>query len=143
MAESDEAARQAPFPIVAIGASAGGVEALESFFRAVPPGTGMAFVVITHLDPNRQSWLAEIIGRCTTMPTVAAADDTAVAPEHVYVLPPGGILTVKNRRLQLRPKTLDRADRSPIDIFFGALAEDVTDAAVGVVLSGGGHDGTQ
>jgi two-component system CheB/CheR fusion protein len=142
MAESDEAARQAPFPIVAIGASAGGVEALESFFKAVPTGNGMAFVVVTHLDPHRQSWLAEIIGRCTPMPAVAAADGVDVAPEHVYVLPPGGILTIKQRRLQLRPKSLDLADRSPIDIFFCALAEDVTDAAVGVVLSGGGHDGT-
>ena len=79
-------------PIVGIGASAGGVEALEQFFRSVPADNRLAFVVVTHLLPNRESMLSEILGRVTTMPVVEAQDDQAVEAEHVYVLPPGAIL---------------------------------------------------
>src|SRR5437667_11659193 len=82
-------------PIVGIGASAGGVEALERFFKAMPADNGMAFVVVTHLPPNRESMLAEIIGRSTQMPVVNARDGETVEAEHVYVLPPGAILTIR------------------------------------------------
>lgn len=132
----------APFPIVGIGASAGGVEALEAFFGAMPRDNGMAFVVITHLDPNRESWLADILGRCTTMPVAAARDGDEVKAQQVYVLPPGVILTIEQGHLRLRARGTEHSDRAPIDIFFSSLAEDRTEAAVGIVLSGAGSDGT-
>jgi two-component system, chemotaxis family, CheB/CheR fusion protein len=128
-------------PIVGIGASAGGVEALEAFFRSVPGDNGLAFVVVTHLSPDRKSMLAEILGRTTGMPVVDAQDDQEVEAEHVYVLPPGAILTIRNGRLQLRHTGPDH-ERAPIDVFFNSLAEDQGEHAIGVVLSGGGSDGT-
>ena len=128
-------------PIVGIGASAGGVEALEAFFRSVPDDNGLAFVVVTHLSPDRKSMLAEILGRATHMPVVDAQNDQEVEAEHVYVLPPGAILTISNGRLQLR-HTGPGHERAPIDVFFNSLAEDQAEYAIGVVLSGGGSDGT-
>lgn len=129
-------------PIVGIGASAGGVEALEQFFRSVPADNRLAFVVITHLSPDRKSMLSEILGRATTMPVVEAQDDQAVEAEHVYVLPPGAILTISAGRLRLRHTSPADHERAPIDIFFNSLAEDQGEHAIGVVLSGGGSDGT-
>jgi two-component system, chemotaxis family, CheB/CheR fusion protein len=128
--------------IVGIGASAGGVEALESFFKAVPNDNGMAFVVVTHLDPNRESMLAEILGRATHMPVVNAHDGEPVAAQHVYVLPAGAILTMREGRMQVRRiGALDR-ERAPIDLFFSSLAEDRAEHAIAIVLSGSGTDGT-
>jgi two-component system CheB/CheR fusion protein len=129
-------------PIVGIGASAGGVEALEQFFRAVPADNGLAFVVITHLPHDRESMLADILGRATRMPVVEAKDGERVEGEHVYVLPAGAILTIKEGRLRLRRTGAADRERAPIDVFFNSLAEDQTEHAIGVVLSGGGHDGT-
>src|SRR5215472_4345495 len=104
--------------IVGIGASAGGVEALEAFFKAVPGDNGMAFVVVTHLDPNRESMLAEILGRATRMPVVNAQDGAPVAAQHVYVLPAGAILTARDGRLQVR--AIGDRERAPIDLFFAS-----------------------
>jgi two-component system, chemotaxis family, CheB/CheR fusion protein len=132
----------ARFSIVGIGASAGGVEALEAFFAAMPAESGMAFVVVTHLDPKRESWLAEIIGRRTTMPVAAARDGDKVAPQHVYVMPPGMVMTIEWGHLRLREADADHHERAPIDVFFTSLAEDQGEDAVGIVLSGGGRDGT-
>ena len=129
-------------PIVGIGASAGGVEALEALFRAMPYQNGMAFVVVTHLDPNRESMLAEILGRATRMPVANARDGEPVEAQHVYVLPAGAILTIREGQLHLRrTDTVDR-ERTPIDLFFNSLAKDQTEHAIGIVLSGGGTDGT-
>jgi two-component system, chemotaxis family, CheB/CheR fusion protein len=128
-------------PIVGIGASAGGVEALEAFFKSVPADNSLAFVVVTHLSPDRKSMLAEILGRATRMPVVDAQNDQEVEAEHVYVLPPGAILTIRDGRLQLRYTGPDH-ERAPIDVFFNSLAEDQAEHAIGVVLSGGGSDGT-
>ena len=89
-------------PIVGIGASAGGVEALEQFFKSRPAGNGLAFVVLTHLPPDRESMLSEILGRATRMPVVDARDGEKVEAEHVYVLPPSAILTIRGGNLQLR-----------------------------------------
>jgi two-component system CheB/CheR fusion protein len=129
-------------PIVGIGASAGGVEALEAFLRSVPADNSLAFVVVTHLSPDRKSMLAEILGRATAMPVVDAQDDQAVKAEHVYVLPPGAILTIRNGRLRLRHTGPGDHERAPIDVFFNSLAEDQAEHAIGIVLSGGGSDGT-
>jgi two-component system CheB/CheR fusion protein len=129
-------------PIVGIGASAGGVEALEAFFRAVPADNGMGFVVVTHLPPDRDSLLAEIIGRASRMPVVNARDDQPVEAQHVYVLPSSAVLTIREGRLRLRHTGAAHHERAPIDVFFTSLAEDQGQHAIGVVLSGGGSDGT-
>jgi two-component system, chemotaxis family, CheB/CheR fusion protein len=129
-------------PIVGIGASAGGVEALEQFFKSVPAGNGLAFVVLTHLPPDRESMLSEILGRATRMPVVDARDGDKVEAEHVYVLPPGAILTIRKGHLQLRWAGPTDRERAPIDVFFNSLAEDQAEHAIGIVLSGSGHDGT-
>ena len=126
-------------PIVGIGASAGGVEALEQFFKAVPADHGMAFVVVTHLSPNHESMMAEILGRATQMPVFYARDGESVQLQQVHVLPPGATLTIREGRLRLhRTRAADR-ERTPIDVFFNSLA-DQGEHAIGVVLSGGGSD---
>src|SRR5690349_3252900 len=103
-------------PIVGIGASAGGVEALEQFFKSVPVDNGLAFVIVTHLPPNRASMLSGILGRATRMPVVDARDGERVEAEHVYVLPPSAILTIREARLQLRRTGATDHERAPIDV---------------------------
>ena len=144
MPEKDHApkvAEPAEFPVVGIGASAGGLEALEQFFSAVPPRSGMAFVVIQHLDPTHPSAMASLLKRHTAMP-VAEAEERAVEPDHVYVMPPTKIVSLAGRTLRLR----ERADQSDlglsVDVFFHSLATELKESAVGVILSGTGRDGT-
>src|SRR5215813_6246791 len=91
-----------PFPIVGVGASAGGVEALEYLFKAMPPEPGMAFVIITHLAPGRESMLPEILARDTRMPVLIAENDQAVRPNHVYVVPADAVLGITKGRLGVR-----------------------------------------
>ncbi len=137
---AQSAARQ--FLIVGLGASAGGIPAFEGFFKHVPRDSGMAFVVVTHLSPDRESLLHEVIGRFTTMAVVVAQDGTEVVPGHVYVLPQNAILGIEQGRLRVRrPNELQR-QRKPVDIFFAELAKDQGEHAVGIVLSGGDADGT-
>jgi len=128
------------FPIVGIGASAGGVEALEGLFRAMPADSGIAFVVVTHLAPKRESMLPEILARDTRMPVLTAEHDQSVRRNHVYVAPADAVLHIQKGCLRLR-ETADR-ERTPIDSFFAALAEDQGEFAIGIVLSGAGSDGT-
>ena len=130
------------FPTVGIGASAGGIEALEGFFRGVPNDPGLAFVVVTHLSPDRESALHEIIGRYTNLGVHIATDDLLVEANNVYVLPADSILSIRRRRLLIRKPNSGRRERKPIDIFFSSLAADLGELAVGVVLSGGDGDGT-
>lgn len=129
-------------PIVGIGASAGGVEALELFFRSVPPDSGLAFVVVTHLAPDHESMLAEILGRATQMQVLNAQDGQTVETGHVYVLPPGAVVTIQQGRLRLRRISAGKRERAPIDEFFNSLAVEQAERAIGVILSGGGSDGT-
>src|ERR1700737_3247317 len=129
-------------PIVGIGASAGGVEALEGFFKSMPADNGMGFVVVTHLPPNRESMLALIIGRATQMPVVDARDGEMVDAEHVYVLPAGAVLTIREGRLRLRHTGTADHERTPINLFFTSLAQDQAEHTIGIVLSGTGSDGT-
>jgi two-component system, chemotaxis family, CheB/CheR fusion protein len=129
------------FPIVGIGASAGGIEALEGFFRGLPPAPGLALVVVTHLSPERESLLPEIVGRYTALPVQVATDGMQVRNDHVYVMPAKAILGIENRRLTLR-KSSSYRQHKPIDIFMSALAVDIGELAGGVVLSGGDADGT-
>jgi two-component system CheB/CheR fusion protein len=132
---------ESPFPIVGIGASAGGLRALEDFFKSVPFNPGMAFVIVTHLAPDRESFLADILARHTDLPVQVARDGQKVEPNRVYVLPPNASLTIAGHRLQLCDAGPGRRERMPIDVFFASLAQDRGEYAVGIVLSGSGHDG--
>lgn len=129
------------FAIVAVGASAGGIEALKSFFRPFPAKTGMAFVVVIHLDPQRESLLPSIMSRWTGMPVVQASDGTRVVPNKVYVIPPNAVMTIADGQLRTR-KRRNPAERMPLDTFLTSLAEDQGERAVAVVLSGSGSDGS-
>jgi len=130
------------FPIVGIGASAGGLEALEIFLRGVPPRCGMAFVVVQHLDPTHKGMLVELLGRGTSMPVVQARDRVRVEPEHVYVIPPNKDMSLLHGTLHLLPQASPRGLSLPIDFFFRSLAEDQQERSIGVILSGMGSDGT-
>ena len=131
-----------PFPIVGVGASAGGVEALEGFFRGVPRTPGFAVVIVTHLSPDRASRLHEIVARHTELPVHVAADGQPVECDTVYVLPADAVLGIEEGRLRLHRPNATSRERRPIDVFFAALAADQGEAAAGVVLSGGDGDGT-
>ncbi len=129
--------------VVAIGASAGGIEAFRLFFEAMPADSGISFVVVLHMSADRKSMLAEIIGRWTKMPVCEAADGGRIKPNHVYVIPPGHIGTLRGGRLRLRALAPDvPREATPIDEFFDSLAADFGENAIGVVLSGTGHDGS-
>ncbi|PKO86755.1 MAG: chemotaxis protein CheB [Betaproteobacteria bacterium HGW-Betaproteobacteria-12] len=130
------------FPIVAIGASAGGLEALEQFLGHVPPASGMAFVVIQHLDPDRKDMLSELLQRTTPMPVMPARNRLKVRPDTVYVIPPNTDISILHGSLYLLDPVAPRGLRLPIDFFFHALAEDRRELAIGVILSGMGCDGT-
>jgi two-component system CheB/CheR fusion protein len=132
----------APFPTVGIGASAGGLDAFTEILRALPPDTGMAFVVIQHLDPTHASMLPEILGRATSMPVTEVADQMVVKPNHVYVIPPGVTMAITRGTLQLTPRREVKGQHRPIDHFLRALAEDQGHRAIGVILSGSATDGT-
>ena len=132
------------FPIVGIGigAAAGGLEPLRTLLAGLPPDTGMAFVVVQHVDAAHDSIAADLLLPLTRMPVVAVEPDaTPLRPDHVYVLPPGSDVEVNAN--VLRPQRPDASgSRQPIDFFFRALAADARSRAIGVVLSGHGHDGT-
>ena len=129
------------FPIVGVGASAGGIQALESLFRAMPADPGMSFVVIMHLAPDRKSLLTDILARHAKMSVEVARDGQQLEKDKIYVMPPAAILTIAAGRLRLLATDAAHHERSPIDIFFSALARDRGEYAVGVVLSGSGSDG--
>ena len=131
------------FPIVGIGASAGGLEAFLSLFKALPANTGMGFVVIQHMDPSKESLLVDILARAIRIPIVEAKDGMPVMPERIHVIPPGTNMGIANGRLTLVPRTETRGLHLPIDFFFRSLARDRSTQAIGVVLSGNGSDGTQ
>ena len=131
-----------PFPIVGVGASAGGIEALKAFFTATAADSGMAYVVIQHLSPEHQSLMADILGRCTSMPVVQIEDGMPVEPGHVYVIRPGFTVTLKDGRLHLGQPVEKRGHRRPIDDFFRSLAQEQHQSAIGVILSGTGTNGS-
>jgi two-component system CheB/CheR fusion protein len=132
----------ATFPIVGIGASAGGIEALDGFFRGLPDNPGLGFVIVTHLSSERESLLHQVVARHTPLPVQVAADGMPVEPDHVYVLPGDAILGIEKGHLLIRKPDTAKRERKPIDIFFSALAVDQGELAAGVVLSGGDGDGT-
>ena len=135
-------AGRSPFPIVGIGASAGGLEALELFLKSVPAGIGMAFVIVQHLDPTHKGMLAELLQRGTAMKVMQVKDRTRVQPDCVYVIPPNKDLSILHGVLHLLDPVMPRGLRLPIDAFFRSLAEDAEERSIGVILSGMGTDGT-
>jgi two-component system CheB/CheR fusion protein len=128
--------------IVAIGASAGGLEAIEQFLGAVPDSSGLAFVVVQHLDPTHQGIMPELLQRGTRMHVEQVKDRTRVEPDHVYVIPPNKDLAILRGVLHLVEPSSPRGLRLPIDFFLRALADDQGGASVAVILSGMGTDGT-
>ncbi len=135
-------AKNINFPIVGIGASAGGLEAYESFFKTMPPNNGMAFILVSHLDPTHVSILPELITKQTKMKTLQIIDGQQVEPNHIYVIPPNKDLTLLNGRLFLLELSMPRGLNLPIDNFLKSLAQDQGPNAICIILSGTGTDGT-
>lgn len=130
------------FPIVAIGASAGGLDACRKLLDAVPDGCGMAFVLVQHLDPNHESMMVELLASHTAMTVLQAADGMIIEPDHLYVIPPGAYLSVSHSALNVVPPNARHGARLPFDFLLHTLAEDCGTRAVCVILSGTGTDGS-
>jgi two-component system CheB/CheR fusion protein len=141
-ADNARSAGRSPFPIVGIGASAGGLEVLELFLKNVPVDSGMAFVIVQHLDPTHKGILAELLQRVTPMKVSQVKDRTRVQPDRVYVIPPNKDLSILHGVLHLLDPVAPRGLRLPIDFFLRSLAADSEDHSIGVILSGMGADGT-
>lgn len=131
------------FPIVGIGASAGGLEAFEGFFKAMPADAGIAFVLVAHLDPKHISILPELIQKRTGMKVLQVTDNLKIVPNRVYIIPPNRQMAILNGTLQLLEIQRDRGLSLPIDIFLRSLAQDQRSNSIGIILSGTGTDGTQ
>jgi two-component system CheB/CheR fusion protein len=131
------------FPIVGIGASAGGLDAFKAFLTALPLDTGMAFVLVQHLDPIHVSLMAGLLSGHTGMPVTQAAEGVCIEPNHVYLIPPGVSLAVSGGKLRLSALTERHGTRTAFDVFLRSLAEDCGERAICVVLSGTGSDGSE
>src|SRR5215470_1171494 len=134
--------RDGQIPVVGIGASAGGIGALEALLPLLKADSGIAYVVVQHLDPTHESALTAIIGRGTQIPVVEARDAMPIERDHIYVIPRNSTLTMAQDRLRLGPLVEARGQRTPIDAFFLSLAEAKGENAACVILSGTGSDGT-
>ena len=130
------------FPVVGIGASAGGLEAIEQFLRRAPQPSGMAFVIVQHLDPTHKGIMHELLGRATTMDVFQVKDRMRIKPNCVYVIPPNKDMSILHGVLHLFEPSTPRGLRLPIDFFLKSLAEDRQECSIGVILSGMGSDGT-
>jgi two-component system CheB/CheR fusion protein len=129
--------------VVGLGASAGGLESLQQFLSGVPTASGLAYLVVQHMDPTHKTMLGELLQRATLMPVHEAADAKRITPDTVYVIPPNSELTVLGGALHLATPAEPRGQRLPIDVLFSSLARELGERAIGVVLSGMGSDGTQ
>jgi len=128
--------------VVGIGASAGGLAAFRTFLTHIPPNTGMAFVLVQHLDPHHPSMLVDLLTPHTAMPVAQARNGDKVTANHIYIIPPDATLTIENGTLQVSQPAPPREHRRPIDTFFASLAKDQGERAASIVLSGVGSDGT-
>jgi two-component system CheB/CheR fusion protein len=140
--DATAAGREAKLPVVGIGASAGGLEALQLFLRNVPPRSGVAYVVVQHLDPQDKGAIVALLQRSSDMPVEQVHDGQRLEPDHVYVIPPARDLSLLHGVLHLLPQRSPRGLNLPVDFFFRSLADDRQERAVAVVLSGMGTDGT-
>ena len=139
---SKKTAAKVSFPIIGIGASAGGLEALEQFLGGMPPDSGLAVVIVQHLDPTRKGIMSELLQRTTGMKVVQVKDRTRIEPNCVYVIPPNKDMSILHGVLHLLAPVSPRGLRLPIDFFFRSLAQDQQERSIGVILSGMGSDGT-
>ncbi|MGZ5013058.1 MAG: chemotaxis protein CheB [Methylobacter sp.] len=130
------------FPIVGIGASAGGLDALQQFFKAMPSDQELAFIVVVHLDPSHVSLLPELLQKQTSIKVVQITNGMLVEPNRIYVIPPNKSLSIFNRKLQLTDLEFPRSSHLPIDLFLRSLTQDQGDKAIGIILSGTGSDGS-
>ena len=129
--------------IVAIGASAGGLEAITSLLLQLSPNTGMAFIYVQHLSPDHKSILTTLLSKCTKMKVQEVTNKVLIKADHVYVIPPDKEMALLDGHIQLSPRTKERVVHLPIDTFFSSLAEKHKENAIGVILSGSGSDGTR
>lgn len=141
MPENQQPSDQALFPVVGIGASAGGLEAFTRLFTHLPDDTGMAFVLVQHLDPNYRSMLIELLSRATQMPVVEVQNGMLLEPNRVHVIPPNTRMTLTDGVLQLAAREKTQGRYMPIDAFFCSLARELGSRAIGVILSGADGDG--
>src|SRR5512138_2886029 len=140
-APSEPTNRERGLTVVGIGASAGGLEALSAFFEALPAQMDMAFVVITHLHPEHESHMGELLQRHTRMPVMHVTERTYVEANHVYVIPPNRALIMTNTHLDIREFEEPHGRRTPVDYFFRSMAASGHSDPIAIVLSGGGTDG--
>jgi two-component system CheB/CheR fusion protein len=138
----DERLGNSPFPIVGIGASAGGLEAFTQVLAQLPEQTGMAFLLVQHLDPTHESQLTELLAKVTRIPILEATDDLEVRPNHIYIIPPNANMALSKGHLRITRRAETRTPHLPVDFLFRSLAQDQQSRAIGVVLSGSGSDGT-
>lgn len=124
------------FPIVGVGASAGGLEAFTELLKHLPLDTGMAFVLVQHLDPDHESSLTQILQRVTKLPVREVTNNSRVKANHVYIIPPNAGMGIARGVLKLQPRQRTRTPHRSIDGFFESLAQDQRERAIGVVLSG-------
>jgi two-component system CheB/CheR fusion protein len=130
------------FPIVGIGASAGGLESFSELLARVPADTGMAYVFVQHLDPAHDSRLVEILSKRAEFPVEQAREGTKILPDRLYVIPPNTTLTMGGGVLHLRSRDPSEKPHRPIDVFLHSLAHQRASNAIGIILSGSGSDGT-
>ncbi len=132
-----------PSCVVGIGASAGGLSALEAFFDSTPPDTGMAFIVVQHLSPDFKSLMDDLLSRHTSMPITRVTEGLGLRADNVYLIPPKSQMTISGGRLHLTDRSTGPHVELPIDLFLNSLAADVGERAIGVILSGTGSDGSR
>ncbi|HTJ11851.1 MAG TPA: CheR family methyltransferase [Dinghuibacter sp.] len=130
------------FPVVGIGASAGGLDAFKRLVRSIPGKSGIAYILVQHLEPNHESLLVDILQKDTVLPVEEIVDNVRIEPDHIYVIPSNRFLAANDGRLELTPRPPRGERNMAIDVFFSSLAEVYLDHAIGVVLSGTGTDGT-
>jgi chemotaxis response regulator CheB len=140
--EKKKANGKESFPVVGIGASAGGLEALEKFFQNMPPNPRMAFIVISHLDPSHTSMMPSLLQKHSSLKVVEVEDGMKIATNYVYVIPPDRDMGIIKGTLHLMKTEVTTGPRAPVNYFFRHLAEDSRGKAVGIILSGMGSDGT-
>ena len=130
------------FPVVGLGASAGGLDAFRRLLAVLPAGTGMAFILIQHLDPTHASMMAELLAGHTPLKVQQAADGMPLEREHIYLIPPGAYLSIRGGALHLSEPRERHGARLPFDFFLRSLAEELGERAICVILSGTGGDGS-
>jgi two-component system CheB/CheR fusion protein len=140
--DGEHATPRLPFPVVGMGSSAGGLEAFGEFFKVMRPDSGMAFVLIQHLPPDRDSMLVEILSKRTSMPVAQVEEGLAVKANHVYIIRPGHTLTIRDGTLHLGEPVEKPGHRRPVDDFFRSLAAEQRERAICVIMSGMGSNGT-